>query len=126
MNRYHLQERVEFLGYVDNLVEQYEKADLVILPSLKEGTPNVVLEAYAYGRPVIVSNIESEKDVVRNDHLRFGLNGTDEINKCIEYIQGLSNKEYTDLIVRNRQFVINNYSIDRMNERFYKVLRRFE
>lgn len=42
-------------------------------PSRVEGTPNVVMEAYAYGSPVIVSDIEAERDIVRNLNLRFQL-----------------------------------------------------
>ncbi len=124
INRNHLQERVEFLGEVTDMRAEYEKADLVVLPSLSEGTPNVVLEAYAYGRPVIVSDIEMEKDIVKNPNLRFSLSDIDEIDRCIKYVQALSDEEYINLLENNRKFVLKNYSIEKMAEKFYKVLGR--
>lgn len=117
-----LQDKIEFLGYVDDLKEEYGKADLVILPSLAEGTPNVVLEAYAYGRPVIVSDIEAERDVVRNSHLRFGVKSVTELDGCIQYVQGLSGEAYRQMLRENRQFVLQNYNIEEMVEAFYKEL----
>lgn len=117
-----LQDKVEFLDYVEDLKEEYRKADLVILPSLAEGTPNVVLEAYAYGRPVIVSDIGAERDVVRNPHLRFGVRSVTELKKCIQYVQGLSDEAYMQLLRENRQFVLQNYNIESMVEAFYKEL----
>lgn len=123
VSRNHLQGRVEFLGYVENMRDEYEKADLVVLPSCLEGTPNVVLEAYAYGRPVIVSDIEAERYVVQNPNLRFGLDETDGINRCIAYIQSLSDIEYRELLKKNRRFVAKNYSIPKMAEKIYAVLK---
>lgn len=122
VSRYQLGGRTEFLGYVENMRDEYEKADLVILPSYMEGTPNVVLEAYAYGRPVIVSDIETERYIVRNPNLRFGLKGTDGIRQCITYIENLPDREYGDLLRKNRKYVVKNYAIPRMAEKIYEVL----
>ena len=120
--RWELQERIEFLGYIDDMSEQYKMADLVVLPSYAEGTPNVVLEAYAYGRPVIVSDIEPEKDIVRNSNLRFALKSTKAINDCINYIKNLSVNDYAVLLNMNRKFVIDNYNIENMVEEYYNIL----
>lgn len=48
-------EDVEFLGHVSNteLVMAFRKADLYILPSFSEGMPTSVLEAMAFGLPII-------------------------------------------------------------------------
>ncbi len=122
VSRFHLEERVEFLGYVEDMRVEYEKADLIILPSFSEGTPNVVLEAYAYGRPVIVSDIKAEREVVRDACLRFKPGIPDEMNKCIEYIGGLSDEAYSRMMEKNREFVLKNYNMDKMVRQFYKVL----
>jgi glycosyltransferase involved in cell wall biosynthesis len=46
-------------------------ADVLALPSWAEGTPNVVLEALAAGRPVVATRVGGIPDVV--DHERTGL-----------------------------------------------------
>lgn len=117
-----LQDKVEFLGYVEDLKGEYRKADLVILPSLSEGTPNVVLEAYTYGRPVIVSDIGAERDIVRNPSLRFGVKNVAELGECIQYVQGLSDEAYRQLLEENHWFVLKNYNIEEMAEAFYREL----
>jgi glycosyltransferase involved in cell wall biosynthesis len=125
VRRNNLWSQVEFLGHVDNLEKEYEKADLIVLPSIAEGTPNVVLEAYAYGRPVIVSDVGEERNLVKNPRLRFGVKNPEEIDSCIKYVEGLSDNLYRELIERNRKIVIENYSIEKMCNSFYKVLSRW-
>ena len=124
VNRYQLQDKVEFAGYKEEMREEYEKADLVVLPSRLEGTPNVVLEAYGYGRPVIVSDIEAERYIVQNPCLRFGVDSTSELKQCITYIQNLSDDKYKDLLSENRKFVLRNYSIKKMAQNIYTILQR--
>lgn len=72
--------------------------------------------------PVFVSNIEAERDVVLSPHLRFGVESVTGLGECIQYVQGLSVEEYRRLLEKNRRFVLQNYSIERMAEAFYKEL----
>jgi glycosyltransferase involved in cell wall biosynthesis len=51
--RLKLGEQVEWLGIVENPYPFYRGADVFCLPSLSEGSPNVLLEALALGTPVI-------------------------------------------------------------------------
>ena len=46
-------ERVEFPGYVDNMPEALEKADMFVLSSDYEGMPNALMEAMALGLPCV-------------------------------------------------------------------------
>lgn len=117
-----LQDKVEFLGHVEDMGREYEKADLVLLPSFAEGTPNIVLEAYAYGRPVIVSDISAGREIVPDSRLRFAVNNPEGIGQCVRYVQEMSDKEYKELIETNRKTIIQNYSIHKMAESFYWFL----
>lgn len=59
---------VEFRGWMDReaLRDAYEEADVVLLPSLVEGHPNVLLEAMAMGKPVIGADVPGTREAFRD------------------------------------------------------------
>ncbi len=59
-------DRIEFLGYRKDIVNVLQDIDLLVLPSLYEGLPLVVLEAGAMGKPVIATNVDGSPEAVIN------------------------------------------------------------
>jgi len=59
-----LEGHVHFVGLIENAYQMLSQIDIVVVPSLWEGMPNVVLEAMAAGRPVVASNIAGMDEVV--------------------------------------------------------------
>ena len=59
-----LSDRVHWLGRRDDVPGLLKTADLLVLPSLWEGMPNVVLEAMAAGRAVVGTEVEGTEDLV--------------------------------------------------------------
>jgi glycosyltransferase involved in cell wall biosynthesis len=57
---------VEYLGHTDDVRPFIENADCIVLPSYREGTPRVLLEAAAMGRPVIATDVPGCRQVVDN------------------------------------------------------------
>ena len=58
--------RVTFIGNVpqEQLIDYYSAADALVLPSLHEGMPNVVLESLACGTPVIATRCEGVPELL--------------------------------------------------------------
>ena len=57
--------RVEFAGFTDDLAEEYSKASFVAFPSTLEGFPLAVLEAAAFGLPVVAQKtLPGVRDIV--------------------------------------------------------------
>jgi glycosyltransferase involved in cell wall biosynthesis len=51
---------------LDDVATFVAASDLVVLPSWAEGTPNVLLEALAAGRPVVATNVGGVPDIIRH------------------------------------------------------------
>jgi len=64
VNRLQLQERIAFVGTVENLEAEFHSADLFVLPSRFEGYGMVFAEALAAGLPVIAARAGAVPDVV--------------------------------------------------------------
>jgi glycosyltransferase involved in cell wall biosynthesis len=61
-----MMERLHLLGWQhnDDLVHQYQRANLFVYPSRHEGMPNAVLEAMATGLPVLATRIAGNEELV--------------------------------------------------------------
>ena len=65
-----LEERVHFLGMVDNVPELMRDLDVVVLPTWnrwrKEGCPVALLEAMACGKACVATNIPGARDIIED------------------------------------------------------------
>lgn len=59
-----------FAGFRRDLNDIFKAMDLLVLPSLTEGLPNVVLEAFACAKPVVATEVGGVPEIVEN-----GVNG---------------------------------------------------
>jgi len=75
---------VEFLGFQDNPYKYMKNAKLLIITSLYEGFPNVVLEANACGLPVVAFNCPGGTAEIIEDGLNGFLVECGDIDKLVE------------------------------------------
>ena len=59
-----IDDRVTFAGFQENMPAVYAALDLVVMPSLSEGLPNVLLEAMAYRKAVVATRVGGVPEVM--------------------------------------------------------------
>jgi len=63
-NDFQLNDVVVFCGYDKNIRDYYESLNILVLPSLQEGLPNVVLEAMVLNVPVISTDVGGVREII--------------------------------------------------------------
>lgn len=62
---------IRWVGFQKNIKKVIHTCDLVVLPSYHEGAPKILLEASACGKPIIATNINGCKEIVKNNYNGF-------------------------------------------------------
>jgi glycosyltransferase involved in cell wall biosynthesis len=81
---------IEHLGTSDNVAEHLHRADCVVLPSYREGTPKTLLEAAACGKPLVTTDVPGCRETVehgRNGYLCQVRDAADLAAKLLQMAQ---------------------------------------
>lgn len=105
ISEYKISEYIKLLPKVKNIEDKYKECDFFCLPSFYEGTPNVICEAIATGRPVICSDVCDN-----NRYVKEGVNGflfnPNDINEIVQSIRKALNiapDEYAQMCESSRK-----------------------
>lgn len=58
--------QVEYLGTTEDVKYYIERADCIVLPSYREGTPKTLLEAASMAKPIVATNVPGCNSVVKD------------------------------------------------------------
>ncbi len=59
------QPMIEVLGHVSDIATVWANAHIAVLPSRREGLPRSLLEAAAYGRPIVATDVPGCREIAR-------------------------------------------------------------
>jgi glycosyltransferase involved in cell wall biosynthesis len=115
------------LGRLNNkqLLEKYNKCDMILLPSRLEGFGYSMVEAMACGKPVIVTNCSALSEIVKNKENGYlcEINNVDDFVEKIRKIkEGLDDDKN---FLSNYDYVKSNFSLEIMAKKyniFYKTI----
>jgi glycosyltransferase involved in cell wall biosynthesis len=111
---------IDYIGTADDVLPVIRKADCVVLPSYREGTPRTLLEAASVGKPLIATDVPGCNNVVvhgKNGYLCKAKDSQDLASKLFS-MYNLPNSERLDMGKESRliaeqkfdeKFVIDRY-----------------
>lgn len=115
--------RFRFAGNVSNPDEYLKVADFYISASKSEGLPNSVLEAIATGVPVILSNIDSHKEILKSNSsvgLTFKLDSIESLSNAIK--KAINMQFHQDEIVSVSEY----FSAERMSREYQTIYKQLK
>jgi glycosyltransferase involved in cell wall biosynthesis len=67
LHDWHVEGIVEWWGHRENMVEMFALANIVVLPSYREGLPKVLLEAASCGRAIVTTDVPGCREIVHHN-----------------------------------------------------------
>jgi glycosyltransferase involved in cell wall biosynthesis len=102
---------VEFRGAISDMAAAYREADILVLTSDWEGTPNVLLEAMASGLPVVATRVGGVPEIVREDETGKLADAADEDSMAESLRTLIGNRELQAKMGRQaREYAVSNHS----------------
>jgi len=119
-----LQNSVIFRGYVseEEIRELHASADVVVVPSIFEGCPLVLLEAMAAGKPVVASAVQGISEIVKPNFsgLLVKPSNIHEIEHAVIHL--IEHKSFAEYLGQNaRQTVMKDYNWEKIARRTLEV-----
>lgn len=112
---YGLTQNVKIIGFIENIYPLFKFADVILLPSQNEIFGYVILEAMAFGKPVIANAVDAIPELIKND-----VNGILILSdKWIEFSYQLNyfikHKDELDAMgLRGKKLLTNKFSLETM------------
>ena len=117
-------DKLMFFGDCGDLRPIYDRADILVSTSDREGTPNVVLEAMAHGLPVVATAVGGTKEIL--DATRGLLVEPGDEEALVKATADLISSE--DLRIRlgteGRRYVRENHSLESLQNHLLKIYER--
>ena len=120
---------VRFLGHQNNVAPLMEMSDVVAMASVREGLPNVILEALALAKPVVATTVGGCPEVIRDGETGLLVPPRDPqvLAEAILYLLGHP-EEAAEMGRRGRARILQDFSVEEMARKtaalYREVLRR--
>ena len=120
-------DRILFLGIRLNVSDYHHISDVFVLPTLnkfrREGCPVALLEAMSSGLPSFATKVPGSLDILREfPEFLIEPENTEDIKNKLNWYFSLSKKEQKAISKEIRNYIVNNYSIEKevkRHEEFY-------
>ncbi|MDH5610665.1 MAG: glycosyltransferase family 4 protein, partial [Cyclobacteriaceae bacterium] len=98
---------IQYGGHTDEVAGEIGRADVIVLPSYREGTPRSLLEGAAMGRALIATDVPGCHQVVKNNYngLLCAPYSAESLAGAILQYCGMNDQEKIEMARNSRTFV---------------------
>ena len=123
-----IQDHVNILGFKQNAAHYLEYADAFVLSSFFEGMPNALLEAMAYSKPVVATNIDCNREVIEASGAGFLSKKENEHDLAIKMLNmmRMSSQERKYFGEKGRLYIQNNFAEDGVMNSWLNIINQHE
>jgi glycosyltransferase involved in cell wall biosynthesis len=108
--------QVEWWGYREDMPNVLASAQIVVLPSYREGLPKVLLEAASCGRPVVATDVPGCREVVQDGRNGFLVPPKDSVSLCQALAKLLQDPALRARMgAQGREMVVKEFSVGRIS-----------
>jgi len=117
-----LQQQIHFYGFRNDAMQFIKNADALLLPSIIEGLPGVILEAFYCKTPVVAYNVGGIGEVVINNKTGYLVPKGNEDAFVNNVLQAVEKTPENEQMIQNAwQLVMNEYLNTRIAAKFLEV-----
>ncbi len=119
VKKLNLTKNITFYGFVNNPLSYIKAADVLVLPSIIEGLPGVLLEAMICKTPVVAYNVGGISEIVTSQTGKL-IEKDDEVGFAKAVLETLENPNFGQIEAAH-QMVLKEYMNDEIAARFVEV-----
>lgn len=116
---------VEIYGFIEKMDDFFHEIDIFSFPSYFEGSSNAMVEALAYGKPIVCFNTSSMPEMVQNNLNGFlaEYENQDDFNFCMEKF--ILNKKLLKLMgEESYKIFLEKFTIEKMVSKLNDILKK--
>lgn len=112
--RNNLKSNVFLIGFQENVSSLLKGTNLFVLPSLYEGMPNSVMEAMAFGIPVISTNVNGVSELMQDKEHGFIIPSADVPSIVNHVLKMVEDENYREMGKAGQSHVRDHFTVDKM------------
>jgi len=115
---------VKLVGWIpnDKLPEYLNDLKLIVLPSLSEGLPNIILESMSCNTPVLSTDVGGIPDVIKNKKTGFIMEENSPQRIAESVIEAIKSPELTKIAENAKKIIEKEYRYSFAIERYKKII----
>ena len=123
-----LERQVRFVGQIafgPKLFEAYRRADIFVLPSLSEGIPKTLVEAMAFGVPIVATCVGGIPDVVKNGETGLLVEPRSPQAMVHAMERLIHDTELRKRVIKNGYVFVREHTVEKQAEQMWNEIKGF-